>query len=86
MNSGEKQHIPVLLDAVLEKLDVRADGVYVDGTFGRGGHSRALLDRLGPDGRLVVIDRDYFKVSEEEMLLISAELTLIDGKIVYKKE
>ncbi|OOC49455.1 MULTISPECIES: 16S rRNA (cytosine(1402)-N(4))-methyltransferase RsmH [Thioalkalivibrio] len=51
-------HIPVLRDAVLEGLAVRADGFYVDGTFGRGGHSRAILDRLGPDGRLLAMDRD----------------------------
>lgn len=51
-------HIPVLRDAVLEGLDVRADGFYVDGTFGRGGHSRAILDRLGAGGRLLAMDRD----------------------------
>lgn len=51
-------HIPVLRDAVLEGLAVRADGFYVDGTFGRGGHSRAILERLGPDGRLLAMDRD----------------------------
>lgn len=51
-------HIPVLRDAVLEGLAVRADGFYVDGTFGRGGHSRAILDRLGAGGSLLAMDRD----------------------------
>ena len=51
-------HVPVLLGPVLEGLGIRDDGVYVDGTFGRGGHSRAILDRLGSDGRLIAIDRD----------------------------
>ncbi|HEX7326135.1 MAG TPA: 16S rRNA (cytosine(1402)-N(4))-methyltransferase RsmH [Rhodanobacteraceae bacterium] len=51
-------HIPVLRDAVLAGLAVRADGCYFDGTFGRGGHARAILERLGPAGRLLVMDRD----------------------------
>ncbi|MCX7672911.1 MAG: 16S rRNA (cytosine(1402)-N(4))-methyltransferase RsmH [Thiobacillaceae bacterium] len=51
-------HRPVLLEQVLQALAVRPDGVYVDATFGRGGHSRAILDRLGPAGRLLALDRD----------------------------
>lgn len=51
-------HVPVLVEEALAALVWRADGVYVDGTFGRGGHARALLARLGPHGRLVAVDRD----------------------------
>ena len=51
-------HAPVLLDEVLDGLRVRADGSYLDGTFGRGGHARAVLERLGPQGRLLLMDRD----------------------------
>ncbi len=51
-------HQPVLLSEVVTLLAVVPDGVYVDGTFGRGGHSRAILDKLGHRGKLVVIDRD----------------------------
>ncbi|MCA1788410.1 MAG: 16S rRNA (cytosine(1402)-N(4))-methyltransferase RsmH [Thioalkalivibrio sp.] len=51
-------HTPVLLEAALEALAIRPDGRYVDGTFGRGGHSRGILSRLGPDGRLLSMDRD----------------------------
>ena len=58
MGAGREQHVSVLKDEVLEHLDIRPDGIYLDGTFGRGGHSRALLERLGPEARLVVVDRD----------------------------
>src|SRR5688572_3979433 len=51
-------HVPVLLDRSVDALVWRDDGVYVDGTFGRGGHARAVLARLGPRGRLVAFDRD----------------------------
>ncbi len=51
-------HVPVLLEEAVEALSIRPDGCYVDGTFGRGGHSRAILDRLGPEGRLYGVDQD----------------------------
>jgi 16S rRNA (cytosine1402-N4)-methyltransferase len=51
-------HVPVLLGPVLEGLKIKPDGRYVDGTFGRGGHSRAILGQLGDNGRLIAIDRD----------------------------
>ena len=53
-------HLPVLLHPAVDALaiNVRPDGTFVDATFGRGGHSRLILDRLGPAGRLIAIDRD----------------------------
>src|SRR5712671_499840 len=51
-------HRPVLLSDAVEALAIRPDGTYLDGTFGRGGHSRAILERLGPSGRLIALDRD----------------------------
>lgn len=51
-------HIPVLLREVIEALDIRPDGVYVDCTFGGGGHSKAILEKLGPHGRLIAFDQD----------------------------
>ena len=55
------QHRTVLLDEAVDALKLagtRADGVYIDGTFGRGGHSRLILSKLGPEGRLVAFDKD----------------------------
>lgn len=51
-------HEPVLCETAIDMLNVRPDGVYIDATFGRGGHSRAILARLNQNGRLFVIDRD----------------------------
>ncbi|PWT71091.1 MAG: 16S rRNA (cytosine(1402)-N(4))-methyltransferase [Proteobacteria bacterium] len=51
-------HLPVLLSEAIDALMVKADGVYVDCTYGRGGHSNELLRRLGPRGKLIAIDRD----------------------------
>ncbi|MDE6535784.1 MAG: 16S rRNA (cytosine(1402)-N(4))-methyltransferase RsmH [Muribaculaceae bacterium] len=51
-------HIPALLPQTLEGLNISPDGIYADATFGGGGHSRAILGRLGPEGQLFVFDRD----------------------------
>jgi len=51
-------HEPVLAHEAIEALALRPDGIYVDGTFGRGGHSRLILERLGAAGRLIALDRD----------------------------
>ena len=59
-------HQPVLLDEVIESLAIRANGVYVDLTFGRGGHSKEILKRLGPNGRLIAVDKDPLAVREGE--------------------
>ena len=52
------KHTTVLLDEAVNGLNIRPDGIYIDGTFGRGGHSRLILSRLGAEGRLLAIDRD----------------------------
>lgn len=51
-------HVTVLLDEAVTALNIKAHGIYVDGTFGRGGHSKKILDQLGEDGRLIAFDRD----------------------------
>jgi 16S rRNA (cytosine1402-N4)-methyltransferase len=55
---ADGEHLPVLLDEAVAALAVKPDGVYVDATFGRGGHSRRILAALGARGRLLAIDRD----------------------------
>jgi 16S rRNA (cytosine1402-N4)-methyltransferase len=75
MNSGFT-HITVLLNEAVEALAVRADGCYVDGTFGRGGHSRLILQSLGPDGRLLGFDKDPQAIATGQAL--AAE----DGRFV----
>ena len=54
----EFRHVPVLFDEVMEALDIREDGTYIDGTVGGGGHSSGICERLGPEGRLIAVDRD----------------------------
>ncbi|MFW0060570.1 MAG: 16S rRNA (cytosine(1402)-N(4))-methyltransferase RsmH [Coxiella endosymbiont of Dermacentor nuttalli] len=61
------KHQPVLFNEVMQGLTVRQNGIYVDATFGRGGHSLGLLNRLGPRGRLLAIDKD------PEAILIGSE-------------
>ena len=74
-------HVPVLLGPVLEGLNIRANGCYVDGTFGRGGHSRAILERLTANGRLIAIDRDPQAIaSASEALLSDPRFELIRGE------
>jgi 16S rRNA (cytosine1402-N4)-methyltransferase len=58
------EHVPVLLSEAMQALDVQPDGVYVDATYGRGGHSGEILKRLGGDGRLYAMDRDPVAVAD----------------------
>jgi 16S rRNA (cytosine1402-N4)-methyltransferase len=55
-------HVTVLLHEAVAALNIEKDGIYIDGTFGRGGHSRKILQELGPQGRLIALDRDLAAV------------------------
>lgn len=56
--SNPVYHVPVMLQACVDALDIKSDGVYVDVTFGGGGHSREILKHLGPEGKLFAFDQD----------------------------
>ena len=74
-------HVPVLLGPVLEGLNIKENGCYVDGTFGRGGHSSAILERLTADGHLVAIDRDPQAIaSAPKAMLADPRFELIRGE------
>jgi len=68
-SNNDFKHAPVLLAEVLEALRIRPDGVYVDATFGRGGHSRAILEKLGPAGQLIGLDKDPQAISAAQELV-----------------
>src|SRR5690554_6181750 len=72
----ELKHVSVLLSEALEGLAVRPDGLYIDGTFGRGGHSRAILAQLSPEGRLIGFDKD------PEAIRVGNQLAAEDGRFV----
>ena len=76
MTASDYRHITVLLDEAVEQLALRADGCYVDGTFGRGGHSRLILEGLGAQGRLLGFDKDPLAIATGNAL--AAE----DGRFV----
>ncbi|NOT16253.1 MAG: 16S rRNA (cytosine(1402)-N(4))-methyltransferase RsmH [Methylotenera sp.] len=61
-------HITVLLDEAVEALAIKPDGIYVDGTFGRGGHSKKILEQLGCEGRLIAFDRDLAAIAVGEAI------------------
>lgn len=73
-------HITVLLHEAVDALNIQPDGVYVDGTFGRGGHSRLILQNLGEQGRLLVLDKDPVAIQAAcNLAQQDARLTVIHG-------
>lgn len=64
-----EHHQSVMLSECVEALHIREDGCYIDGTFGRGGHAQAILERLGPKGRLLCIDKDPEAIEAGNALL-----------------
>ncbi len=66
MVEAEFRHAPVMLDEVIEALQIQPQGIYLDGTFGRGGHAREVLKRLDERGRLLLMDRDPTAITQAE--------------------
>jgi 16S rRNA (cytosine1402-N4)-methyltransferase len=61
-------HATVLLNEAVEALQIKPNGIYVDGTFGRGGHSRLILKKLGKEGRLIALDKDPMAIKSAEVI------------------
>jgi 16S rRNA (cytosine1402-N4)-methyltransferase len=84
-------HVPVLLKEAIDALAVRAEGTYVDATFGAGGHSRAILERLGAQGRLVAFDVDpnasvpVELTRDARFLLVRANFRRLDEELARRE-
>lgn len=70
-------HFSVLLNESLEGLNIKPNGVYIDGTFGRGGHSCALLQKLGEQGRLIAIDQDPQAIAHAQQTITDPRFTIV---------
>ncbi|MBO6187410.1 MAG: 16S rRNA (cytosine(1402)-N(4))-methyltransferase RsmH [Prevotella sp.] len=80
MITAETYHVPVLLRESVDGLDIQPDGVYVDVTFGGGGHSREILSRLGPKGRLYSFDQD---ADAEKNIVADERFTFVRSNFRY---
>lgn len=80
-------HVPVLLDESISSLDIKPDGVYVDATFGGGGHSREILERLGADGRLIAFDQDEDALAnapqDDRLTLVHSNFRFVHNFVRY---
>ncbi len=80
-------HLPVLFDEAIEALRLSPEGVYIDGTFGRGGHSGSILKRLGEKGRLLAFDKDPQAVSHgEERFREDGRFTIVQGSFAMLEQ
>lgn len=80
-------HTPVLLKESVDALEIKPDGIYVDATFGGGGHSREILSRLGPKGRLIAFDKDTDALAnapkDKRLILIHNNFRFIHNYVRY---
>ena len=73
-------HVPVLRDETLAALAIQPEGTYLDGTFGRGGHASEILSRLGPHGRLLVMDKD------PDAIRVASEWAARDARVAFRHD
>ncbi len=72
-------HYSVLLNESVELLNIKSDGVYIDGTFGRGGHSKLILSKLGANGRLIAFDKDIEAINYAHNEISDSRFTIVHG-------
>jgi 16S rRNA (cytosine1402-N4)-methyltransferase len=90
MTNNPKKHIPVLLKEAIIGLSIKKSGIYLDCTFGRGGHSREILKNLGPNGRLLSMDKDQAaiesanKINDKRFEIINSSFSQM-GEFLKKK-
>jgi 16S rRNA (cytosine1402-N4)-methyltransferase len=90
MTSKLSKHIPVLLEEAIIGLSIKKGGIYLDCTFGRGGHSREILKNLGPNGRLISMDKDQAaidsaqKINDRRFEIINSSFSQM-GEFLKKK-
>jgi 16S rRNA (cytosine1402-N4)-methyltransferase len=86
--SNTGYHVPVMLQECLDGLNIKPEGVYVDVTFGGGGHSRAILERLGPKGKLIAFDQDEDAKrnlpNDDRLVFIDQNFEFIKNHIQYQ--
>ena len=90
MKNNSIEHIPVLLKESIIGLSIKKGGIYLDCTFGRGGHSREILKNLGPNGRLISMDKDQAaidsaqKINDRRFEIINSSFSQM-GEFLKKK-
>ncbi|AZG34134.1 16S rRNA (cytosine(1402)-N(4))-methyltransferase RsmH [Shewanella psychromarinicola] len=77
--SQEFAHLSVLLNETVDGLNIQSDGIYIDGTFGRGGHSRHVLSHLGENGRLIAIDKDPQAIEAAKQFADDPRFQIVHG-------
>lgn len=80
------EHKPVLLQESIAALNIKPNGVYVDATFGRGGHSRLILDNLNENGRLIAFDKDHTAIEHANKNITDNRFTIVHGSFTKLKQ